>query len=118
MTGPAKYGLLVYSNNIKALSAFYAALFSMAPVRETPELISLVKDGFNIIIHKPPVPMPQPEFNSVKLFMTVENLAAAQATAIELGGQAFAGEWSNPLFSVCNIADPDGNHIQLRQFVS
>ena len=31
MTGPAKSGVLVYSNNIKALAAFYAALFSMVP---------------------------------------------------------------------------------------
>ena len=88
----------------------------MSRVRETTELISLVKDGFNIIIHVPPALMPKPDFNSIKLFMTVDNLQDAKQKAIALGGYAFDGEWANPIFSVCNIADPDGNHLQLRQF--
>lgn len=116
MTGPAKNGVLVYSNNINNLAKFYTALFSMQLTRETPELISLVKDGFNIIIHTPPIELPQADFNTVKLFMTVDNLEAAKLKAQELGGQAFAGEWSNPLFRVCNIADSDGNPVQLREF--
>ena len=45
MTGPAKNGVLVYSNNINNLAKFYTALFSLQLTRETPELISLVKDG-------------------------------------------------------------------------
>lgn len=118
MNGPAKYGALVYSNNIKALAKFYTELFSMKVSRETSELISLVKDGFNIVIHIPPVTMPQSDFNTVKLFMTVDDLETAKLKAEELGGQSFDGVWSNPLFAVCNIADSDGNHIQLRKFAS
>ncbi len=49
MSGPAKYGALVYSNDIKALAKFYTELFAMQIVRETTELISLLKDGFNIV---------------------------------------------------------------------
>lgn len=116
MTRPAKHGALVYSNDIRALAYFYTQLFSMEVARETADFISLVKDSFNIIIHTPPVTMPQPDFNSVKLFITVDNLEAAKLKAKELGGQSFDGVWSNPLFTVCNIADSDGNHIQLREF--
>lgn len=116
MNGPAKHGALVYSNDTKGLANFYIELFSMKATRETMDLVSLVKDGFNIIIHTPPTVMPEPDFNTVKLFLTVESLEDAKAKAEELGGQSFAGEWSNPLFTVCNIADPDGNHIQLREF--
>jgi predicted enzyme related to lactoylglutathione lyase len=116
MNGPAKHGALVYSNNIQNLAGFYTALFAMDVIRETTELISLVKDGFNIVIHTPPVTMPPPEFNSVKLFLTVDNIEDAKLKAEELGGRSFEGLWSNPLFTVCNIADSDGNHIQLRQF--
>lgn len=116
MSSPAKYGALIYSNDIKALAKFYTELFSMQVTRETAELVSLVKDGFNVIIHIPPVTMPPVDFNTVKLFLTVDDLETAKSKAIELGGQAFAGLWSNPIFSVGNIADPDGNHIQLREF--
>lgn len=116
MNGPAKHGTLVYSNDIKALAKFYVELFSMKVTRETIDLISLVKDGFNIIVHTPPCTMPEPDFNSVKLFLTVDNLEDTKEKAVELGGQSFEGVWSNPLFAVCNIADSDGNHIQLREF--
>lgn len=116
MSGPAKYGALVYSNDINALAKFYTELFAMQIVRQTTELVSLLKDGFNIVIHIPPATMPQPEFNSVKLFLTVDNIKTAQAKAVALGGQSLAGVWSNPLFSVANIVDPDGNHVQLREF--
>jgi predicted enzyme related to lactoylglutathione lyase len=116
MTGPAKHGAIVYSADIKALAGFYSALFSMQIARETLELISLVKDGFNIVIHTPPFDMPKPHFSAVKLFITVDNLAAAKLKAQQLGGTVFEGEWSNPIFTVCNIADSDGNVIQLREF--
>lgn len=116
MNGPAKHGAIVYSADIKALAGFYTALFTMQVARETPELISLIKDGFNIVIHTPPFDMPEPHFSAVKLFMTVNSLAAARLKARELGGKVFEGEWSNPIFTVCNIADSDGNVIQLRAF--
>ena len=116
MNGPAKYGALIYSSDINALAQFYIELFSMQVIRETESLISLVIDDFNIIIHTPPSVMPETEFNSVKLFLTVDNLENTKAKAIKFGGQAFDGVWSNPLFSVCNIADTDGNHIQIREF--
>ena len=116
MTAVAKHGVLVYANDIQAVANFYQTLFNMRVVRQTAELISLMQDGFNIIIHLPPIEMPQPAFNSVKVFMTVDSLSAARAKAVELGGQAFDGEWANPIFKVCNIADSDGNVIQLREF--
>lgn len=118
MNGPAKHGAIIYSSDIKTLSQFYIELFSMMVIRETSEFVSLVKDGFNIIIHTPPTIMPQQSVNTVKLFLTVDNLEVAKDKAVELGGKAFDGVWANPIFSVCNIADSDGNHIQLREFAS
>ena len=116
MNGPAKNGALIYSNNIHSLAKFYTELFLMNVTRETSELVSLVKDGFNIVIHVPLTTMPTPDFNSIKLFMAVDDLNAAKLKAEQLGGQSFAGVWSNPIFKVCNIADSDGNHIQIREF--
>ncbi|MBU1557060.1 MAG: hypothetical protein KJ998_19930, partial [Gammaproteobacteria bacterium] len=90
--GPSKHGVIVYSADIKALVGFYTALFSMQVARETPELVSLVKDGFNIIIHTPPFDMPKQHFSAVKLFITVDSLAAAKLKAQQLGGKVFDGE--------------------------
>lgn len=116
MSGPAKSGAIVYSRDISRLSQFYIDMFGMVSQRETDEFISIEKDGFNIVIHTPPIDIPAHNFNTVKLFLTVDNLEAARDRAARLGGEAFPGEWSNPFFRVCNIADLEGNHIQIREF--
>ena len=116
MADPAKFGVIVYSRDISSLSQFYMDMFSMISQRETDDFISVGKDGLNLVIHTPPIDIPERNFNTVKLFITVDNLEEAKKRATELGGEALAGIWSNPIFRVCNIADPEGNHIQIREF--
>ena len=116
MNGPSKYGAIIYSSNIKRLSQFYVKFFNMSAIKETDELISLVKDGFNIVIHVPPADVPKNNFNSVKLFLAVDSLASAREAVTEYGGKSLSGEWSNSMFKVCNVVDPDGNHVQIREF--
>ena len=116
MNGPARHGGIVYAKDIKRLSSFYMNFFGMNSVRETPDFIALEIEGFNIIVHKPPMELPEGRFNTVKLFLTVASLEHARETIAEYGGSAMAGEWSNPTFKVCNISDPEGNHIQIREF--
>jgi len=116
MSGPAQNGVLIYSGDLNNLSEFYEQLFSMHVVRKTKDFISLEKEGFNLIIHVPPFDMPNNAFSPIKLFLTIDDMAISRAEAVKLGGQAFDGEWSNPVFKVSNIADRDGNPIQLRQF--
>lgn len=118
MSGPARNGVIVYSHNIKALSDFYIDLFGMAKQRETEDFISIGYTDFNIIIHTPPFELPTERHNTVKVFLTVSSLEASKAKAESLGGEVFEGEWSNPMFKVGNIADPEGNHIQLREFLT
>lgn len=91
-------------------------MFDMTVQRETEEFISIGKDGVNLVTHTPPIELPNSNFNRVKLFFAVEDLAESRQRAIELGGEALPGEWSNQLFKVCNIADTEGNHIQIREF--
>ncbi|MDX1536541.1 VOC family protein [Arsukibacterium sp.] len=116
MSGPQKSGVIVYSNNIKRLSDFYTGMFNLTLLRETDDFISVGDSDFNIVIHTPPIEIPEHHFNTVKIFLTVESLEEARGRVEKLGGEALAGEWSNPVFSVCNISDPDGNHIQIREF--
>lgn len=116
MNGPARHGGIVYAKDIKSLSKFYIGFFGMNMVRETPEFIALEIEGFNIVIHKPPIEIPEGNFNTVKLFLTVDSLEHAREMIDQYGGTAMGGEWSNPIFKVCNITDPEGNHIQIREF--
>ena len=116
MSGPAQNGVLIYSSNLPHLAEFYEQLFGMRVTRETKDFINLDKDGFDLIIHVPPFDMPQDSFSPIKLFLTVQNMEATREKAINLGGKAFDGEWANPIFKVSNIADREGNHIQIREF--
>ena len=115
MSGPAQNGVLIYSGDLSRLSEFYEKLFGMRVVRKTNDFISLETHGFHLIIHVPPFAMPDKAFSPIKLFLTVDDMAISRAEAVKLGGQVFEGEWGNPVFKVSNIADRDGNHIQLRQ---
>ena len=116
MAGPAHHGAIIYSTNLQCLSDFYVQLFSMQVIRETADFISLDKDGFNLIIHIPPFTLPHSSVSAVKLFFAVASIENARAQAIELGGEALDGEWANPIFTVANIVDNEGNHIQIREF--
>jgi len=116
MSDPSKFGAIVYAENIPLVSAFYLKMFGLRVLHETDGLVSLGGEGFNIVVHTPPVEIPAKKFNTVKVFLAVSNLEDARRQAVELGGRALEGEWSNPIFKVCNIADPEGNHIQLREF--
>ncbi len=90
MKGSAKYGVIVYSSDVKKLSEFYIEFFEMVLLRETDEFISIDKDGFNIIIHTPPIEIQERNFNAVKLFLTVDSLEEAKHQVKKFGGEALA----------------------------
>jgi len=116
MSGPPKSGVILYAKNIKVLSQFYIEMFDMGKSRETDDFISLSGQGLNVVIHVPPIEIPAENFNTVKMFLTVESHEEARDRVKKLGGKALDGVWSNPIFKVCNITDPEGNHIQIREF--
>ncbi|WKD50045.1 hypothetical protein [Microbulbifer spongiae] len=118
MSTAQKSGVIVYSKQFRELSQFYIAMFDMDLLRETKEFVSIGNDQLNIVVHAPPFEVSAHTLNTVKIFLTVECLNKARGKAEKLGGQTLKGEWSNPLFKVCNIVDPDGNQIQLREFIS
>ncbi|HBX37963.1 MAG TPA: hypothetical protein DEG76_12010 [Pseudohongiella sp.] len=118
MNGPARHGCIVYARDVKKLSKFYIQYFGMNTVRETPEFVALETEGFNLIVHVPPIESFETKFSTVKLFLTVASLDKARETIAAYGGSVMEGEWSNPVFKVCNVEDPEGNHIQIREFKS
>lgn len=76
----------------------------------TPCIEMLFEQVTRINIVPPPFEMPTKAFSSIKPFLTVNDMAMSREKAVKLGGQAFEGEWSNPVFKVSNIADRDGNY--------
>jgi len=120
MAGPARHGVIIYAKDTQALAKFYQTVFDMHVVRQTHDFISLEKDGLNLILHVPPkianLADADTAFGGMKLFMTVDDMALSRQQILALGGLVFDGEWQNPLFKVSNVTDPQGNHIQLRQF--
>jgi predicted enzyme related to lactoylglutathione lyase len=118
MSGPAQFGVIVYTANPKRLAQFYLELFDMVELKSTPELVSLGKEGFNIVLHAPPPGIEFASPGAVKAFITVPSITEAKRHAQALGGMALEGEWANPLFTVANILDPEHNPIQLRMFTT
>lgn len=120
MSGPARQGVIIYAKEMQALAEFYQAVFDMQRLRQTNDFISLVKDGLHVIIHVPPSMVDTADadtaFGGMKLFLTVDDMAQSQQQILALGGLVFPGQWQNALFKVSNVTDPNGNHIQLRQF--
>ena len=117
MSGPAQFGVIVYTANPAGLAHFYLELFDMVELKSTPELVSLGKEGLNIVLHSPPQGIEFTSPGPVKAFITVASIRDSKSRAEQLGGTALEGEWSNPIFKVANILDPENNPIQLREFI-
>ncbi len=122
MAVPAKSGAFVYAHNVSVLVDFYSMLLSANVVRQTPDLTILACEGLQLIVHELPegIKVPpnseSPRESSIKLFFSVANLDVANQRLVELGGKTMQEVWSNPVFSVCNAVDPEGNIFQLREF--
>lgn len=122
MAGPAKSGAFLYAHDVSVLVEFYARLLGANVVRQTSDFTILACEGLQLIVHELPegidVPpsLESPRESSVKLFFSVANLDDANRQLVELGGETAQGMWNNPIFSVCNAVDPEGNIFQLREF--
>lgn len=122
MKGPAKSGAFIYAEDIKKLSDFYSTFLGMTLVRETKDLIVLSTEGLQLIVHVFPDDLSicnAPEFekrNTIKLFFSVDSISNSRDKAKELGGLVYEKVWKNPIFSVCNAKDPEGNSFQIREF--
>ena len=123
MAGPAKSGAFLYAHDVSVLVAFYSMLLGVKVVRQTPDFTILACEGLRLIVHELPDGIDVPPSlealreSAIKLFFSVESLAVANQRLIELWGKTMPEVWSNPLFSVCNAIDPEGNIFQLREFV-
>ena len=95
---------------------------------QSEQLIVLENGDIQLLVHAIPEPyigqvvVTTPpalrEQGAIKLFFTVPSLAWAEAKAADLGGGLLPQQWSGPGFVVRNAFDPEGNILQLREFLS
>ena len=128
MPGPARAGALIYAREPGLLSHFYRTLLQMEIRSQSEQLIVLENCDIQLLVHAIPEPyigqvvVTTPpalrEQGAIKLFFTVPSLAWAEAKAADLGGGLLPQQWSGPGFVVRNAFDPEGNILQLREFLS
>ncbi|WP_421227232.1 glyoxalase/bleomycin resistance/dioxygenase family protein [Aeromonas enteropelogenes] len=127
MPGPARAGALIYAKDPGLLTHFYRTLLQMDLLSQDEQLVVLENGDFQLLLHTLPEPyagqieVSQPpelrERSATKLFFTVPSLAWAEAKAADLGGGLLPQQWSGPGFVLRNAFDPEGNILQLREFL-
>ncbi|MGY3922646.1 glyoxalase/bleomycin resistance/dioxygenase family protein [Aeromonas jandaei] len=128
MPGPARAGALIYAREPGLLSHFYRTLLQMEIRSQSEQLIVLENGDIQLLVHAIPEPYIEQvvvttppalrEQGAIKLFFTVPSLAWAEAKAADLGGGLLPQQWSGPGFVVRNAFDPEGNILQLREFLN
>jgi hypothetical protein len=128
MPGPARAGALIYARDLGLLTHFYRTLLQMDIRSQDAGFVVMENDDIQLLIHAIPesiacdidiqVPPLLREQGAIKLFFTVPSLAWAEARAADLGGGLLPQQWSGPGFVLRNAFDPEGNILQLREFLS
>jgi predicted enzyme related to lactoylglutathione lyase len=128
MPGPARAGALIYARDIGLLTHFYRTLLQMDIRSQDAAFVVMENDDIQLLIHAIPepiacdidiqVPPILREQGAIKLFFTVPSLAWAEARAADLGGGLLPQQWPGPGFVLRNAFDPEGNILQLREFLS
>ena len=127
MANPFTTGAIVYAKDIQRLARFYAAVADLEIVHEVADHLVLESETYELVVVAIPAaiaarivitsPPERRENTAFKLSFRVDSLAAARATANDLGGElnAPAKEWSFQGMRVCDGCDPEGNMIQVRE---
>lgn len=125
MSGPARAGALIYAKSLALVADFYRELLGMRVLHADADHQVLESADLQLIIHAIPpaiaatftiaVPPAPREEQAIKLFFTVDSLAAAEPIAAARGGMIFGGEYLGPGFRARNGCDPEGNIFHLRE---
>ncbi len=122
MSGPAKSGVFIYSNNVTGLSQFYVDVLLEAKIVFSNHEMAVISipDG-QLVIHAPDFGISlqsdsKYRESAIKPFFTVSDIKSAQDLILEKGGTAEQMIFRGPYFNVCNVSDPEGNVFMIREF--
>ncbi|MGL5287015.1 MAG: VOC family protein [Aeromonas sp.] len=128
MAGAARAGALIYVSDLARQIRFYQTLLGMQVLHHADDYAVLENADAQLVLHSIPAPYadkvvvhnpPQiRETSAIKLFFSVSSLAQAEVKAADLGGGLLPAQWSGPGFVMRNGFDPEGNVLQLREWLA
>ena len=107
---------VLYVHDLQRMVAFYEGCPGLRRVADDDGYAELRADGWTVWILRTPQAHGSGARRSqipVKLCFAVESIAAARATAAQLGGEVDEREWEFGGWRRCDAVDPEGNIIQL-----
>ncbi|GAB3254887.1 VOC family protein [Chitinimonas naiadis] len=130
MPKPFPAGAVIYAKDLASVRDFYVAVTDLKLVRLEPDYALLENATYQLVIHAiPPVyaaditidnPPKRREDTAIKLIFLVNSIAAARRLALQHGGivDPKQQEWQFQRYLVCDGHDPEGNVIQLREWLT
>ena len=124
MPGPARAGAVLFAKDVADLVRFYESVLGMTCVHQDADHAVIENPDLQLVVHglpdhiaqqialsTPPTPRAQVP---VKLFASVADLDAALEQVHAGGGVAVGAAWQGPGFRAVDVADAEGNVVQLR----
>lgn len=123
-------GAVIYATDLDRLAEFYAGALQFQIVMRDSQHVVLTANSFELVLLKresaanpvesdSTIPRPRRSEAAVKPVFVIDSIASARVAAPPLGGivNAVAHEWRFGPYQVCDALDPDGNVLQLRQYL-
>lgn len=129
MSNQPKFGAVLFAKDIARIAAFYQALLSMEIGHTDTDIIVLESPTYQFVIHGIPqsiadsieitTPPQRREDLPIKLVFWVPSLESARSQVKGIGGglKPRSAEWESRNFRACDGYDPEGNVIQLREWL-
>ncbi|HEY9100475.1 VOC family protein [Chitinimonas sp.] len=128
-TAPFHAGSMIYAKYLGRVCDFYAAVTQLPLVEREADYAILAGHGYQLVLHAIPAayaadivitdPPERREDTAVKLIFTVPSIAAARALAAQHGGVVDGEEyeWDFQGYRLCDGHDPEGNVVQVREWL-
>ncbi|MFZ6680267.1 hypothetical protein [Undibacterium sp. Tian12W] len=123
-------GAIIYAKNLSKLSGFYEQVLRPTATHANDDYTIFELPHFQLVIHAIPpqiantfeilVPPQLRSDTAIKLMLPVASISKARDVAAKLGGRIDAEnyEWEFQHYRICDGYDPEGNVIQLREYLS
>lgn len=127
MSHAAQAGAVIFAKDLQRVATFYEKLLGLPAVHSESDHVVLASAQCEFVIHAIPktiadtltiaVPPERRTETPIKLYFFVASIAEARLKAAALGGELNSpkSEWDALGFRACDVHDPEGNVLQLRE---
>ena len=125
MSNPLRASAVIFAKDNARLARFYTEVLKARTIRAEPGYEVLQLADIELVIHAIPEhiantfetasPPALREDASIKLAFPVVSLESTRKVVTSLGGVAHGRSWQGEGFTACDVSDPEGNVLQLRE---